>query len=219
MVLPPPRLGLSGGVSKRACSERPSGCCCRTGMATQPCRHEACIRISGAGTPPSSRSVCSTFRRRAPPSSCSVCSARSGPTAGSRKSPSILRCLTTPTFPVRRCGALLRSPAIRRSTPRESFSRRYTPWRQPRSCRDWARRGLRFAERAYSCLVDQSAYIRGRRTIDGGLAALVHPWETGLDNSPGVGSPTGGGAGRSHTLRDVYAAGCRPRRRRRAADG
>jgi hypothetical protein len=44
--------------------------------------------------------------------------------------------------------------------------------------------GLRFAERAYSCLVDQSAYLRHRRTVAGGLAALVHPWETGLDNSP-----------------------------------
>jgi glycogen debranching enzyme len=43
---------------------------------------------------------------------------------------------------------------------------------------------LSFAERAYPCLVDQNAYIRARRTVDGGLAALVHPWETGLDNSP-----------------------------------
>jgi Mannosylglycerate hydrolase MGH1-like glycoside hydrolase domain len=45
-------------------------------------------------------------------------------------------------------------------------------------------RGLRFAERAYPHLVDQNAYIRRRRTVEGGLAALVHPWETGLDNSP-----------------------------------
>jgi hypothetical protein len=44
--------------------------------------------------------------------------------------------------------------------------------------------GLRFAERAYTCLVDQNAYIRRRRTVEGGLAVLVHPWETGLDNSP-----------------------------------
>jgi glycogen debranching enzyme len=44
--------------------------------------------------------------------------------------------------------------------------------------------GLSFAERAYPCLVDQNAYIRERRTVGGGLAALVHPWETGLDNSP-----------------------------------
>lgn len=43
---------------------------------------------------------------------------------------------------------------------------------------------LGFAERAYPCLVDQNAYIRHRRTVPGGLAALVHPWETGLDNSP-----------------------------------
>jgi glycogen debranching enzyme len=43
---------------------------------------------------------------------------------------------------------------------------------------------LGFAERAYPCLVDQNAYIRDRRTVAGGLAALVHPWETGLDNSP-----------------------------------
>jgi hypothetical protein len=45
-------------------------------------------------------------------------------------------------------------------------------------------RGLVFAERAYPRLVDQNAYIRRRRTVNGGLAALVHPWETGLDNSP-----------------------------------
>jgi hypothetical protein len=44
--------------------------------------------------------------------------------------------------------------------------------------------GLSFAARAYPCLVDQSSYIRERRMVDGGLAALVHPWETGLDNSP-----------------------------------
>jgi glycogen debranching enzyme len=44
--------------------------------------------------------------------------------------------------------------------------------------------GLSFAERAYPFLVDQNSYIRERRAVDGGLAALVHPWETGLDNSP-----------------------------------
>jgi hypothetical protein len=44
--------------------------------------------------------------------------------------------------------------------------------------------GLRFAEHAYPGLVDQNAYIRRRRTVEGGLAVLVHPWETGLDNSP-----------------------------------
>jgi glycogen debranching enzyme len=73
-------------------------------------------------------------------------------------------------------------------------------------------RGLRFAERAYSCLVDQSAYIRGRRTVDGGLAALVHPWETGLDNSPAWDRPLAAVPAdltlfETYTRRDVAHAG------------
>jgi Trehalase len=73
-------------------------------------------------------------------------------------------------------------------------------------------RGLRFAERAYSCLVDQSAYIRGRRAIDGGLAALVHPWETGLDNSPAWDRPLAAVPAdltlfETYTRRDVAHAG------------
>ena len=71
---------------------------------------------------------------------------------------------------------------------------------------------LNFAERAYSCLVDQSVYIRSRRTVDGGLAALVHPWETGLDNSPAWDRPLAAVPAdltlfETYTRRDVAHAG------------
>jgi glycogen debranching enzyme len=45
------------------------------------------------------------------------------------------------------------------------------------------REGRAFADRVYPYLVAQNAYLRERRTV-GELAAVVHPWETGLDNSP-----------------------------------
>jgi Trehalase len=64
-------------------------------------------------------------------------------------------------------------------------------------------RGLRFAERAYRCLVDLNAYIRRRRTVSGGLAVLVHPWETGLDNSPAWDRPLAAVAA-DHTLFETY---------------
>jgi Mannosylglycerate hydrolase MGH1-like glycoside hydrolase domain len=63
--------------------------------------------------------------------------------------------------------------------------------------------GLRFAERAYLCLVDLNAYIRQRRAVDGGLAVLVHPWETGLDNSPAWDHPLAA-VPADHSLFDTY---------------
>jgi hypothetical protein len=45
------------------------------------------------------------------------------------------------------------------------------------------RRG--FLERMYPKLVAWHAYLRDRRDLGGhGLAAIVHPWESGMDNSP-----------------------------------
>jgi hypothetical protein len=42
-----------------------------------------------------------------------------------------------------------------------------------------------FVQRIYPLLVAQNAYLRERRAVGPhGLAAVVHPWETGLDNSP-----------------------------------
>jgi hypothetical protein len=64
-------------------------------------------------------------------------------------------------------------------------------------------RGLGFAERAYRCLVDLNAYIRLRRTVGGGLAVLVHPWETGLDNSPAWDHPLAA-VPADHTLFEIY---------------
>jgi hypothetical protein len=64
-------------------------------------------------------------------------------------------------------------------------------------------RGLRFAERAYPCLVELNAYIRRRRTVSGGLAVLMHPWETGLDNSPAWDHPLAA-VPADHTLFETY---------------
>jgi len=45
--------------------------------------------------------------------------------------------------------------------------------------------GPAFAHRIFPPLAAQSRYLRERRAVgSGGLAAVVHPWETGLDNSP-----------------------------------
>jgi hypothetical protein len=49
--------------------------------------------------------------------------------------------------------------------------------------------GPGFAARAYPALVAQNSYIRKRRGVNGGLAVVVHPWETGLDNSPAWDEP------------------------------
>jgi hypothetical protein len=51
-----------------------------------------------------------------------------------------------------------------------------------------AANGRDFAARAYPALVAQNSYIRERRGVKG-LAAVVHPWETGLDNSPAWDEP------------------------------
>jgi hypothetical protein len=48
--------------------------------------------------------------------------------------------------------------------------------------------GPAFAARIYPYLVAQNAYLRNRRSV-GELATVVHPWETGLDNSPAWDTP------------------------------
>jgi hypothetical protein len=48
--------------------------------------------------------------------------------------------------------------------------------------------GSDFGSRAYPALVAQNSYLRERRSVNG-LAAVVHPWETGLDNSPAWDGP------------------------------
>lgn len=49
------------------------------------------------------------------------------------------------------------------------------------------RRG--FLKRAYPRLVAWHEYLRTRRTDEAGLAFTVHPWETGMDNSPAWDEP------------------------------
>ncbi|MEV5967022.1 hypothetical protein AB0L70_34950 [Kribbella sp. NPDC051952] len=47
-----------------------------------------------------------------------------------------------------------------------------------------------FLERVYPGLVAWHGYLRDRRTLgDAGLVAIVHPWESGMDNSPAWDSP------------------------------
>ncbi|MET4584123.1 hypothetical protein ABIE21_003661 [Conyzicola nivalis] len=45
-------------------------------------------------------------------------------------------------------------------------------------------RRRRFLQRAYPRLVAWHHYLRSRRTGPSGLARIVHPWESGMDNSP-----------------------------------
>ena len=50
--------------------------------------------------------------------------------------------------------------------------------------------GRAFLRRVFGRLVDQHAYLAERRDAGGGgLAAIVHPWESGLDNSPAWDAP------------------------------
>ena len=49
------------------------------------------------------------------------------------------------------------------------------------------RRG--FLQRAYPRLVAWHEYLRTRRSDEAGLAFAVHPWETGMDNSPAWDAP------------------------------
>jgi hypothetical protein len=50
-------------------------------------------------------------------------------------------------------------------------------------------RRRRFLERAYPRLVAWHEYLRTRRADSSGLAFTVHPWETGMDNSPAWDAP------------------------------
>jgi hypothetical protein len=74
-------------------------------------------------------------------------------------------------------------------------------------------RGRPFAERIYPLLVLQSSYLRERRAVGPhGLAAVVHPWETGLDNSPAWDAPLRAvpadlGLFDTYTRRDLAHAG------------
>jgi glycogen debranching enzyme len=50
--------------------------------------------------------------------------------------------------------------------------------------------GVAFLRRLFPRLAAQHAYLAGRRDAGGGgLAAIVHPWESGLDNSPAWDAP------------------------------
>ena len=50
--------------------------------------------------------------------------------------------------------------------------------------------GEEFAERIYPLLVAQNSYIRRCRAVSpAGLAVMLHPWETGMDNSPSWDEP------------------------------
>ena len=67
-------------------------------------------------------------------------------------------------------------------------------------------------ERIYPLLVAQNSYIRECAVEPGGLAVMLHPWETGMDNSPAWDEPVGGGAGGPLAVRVLHPARPRPRR-------
>jgi hypothetical protein len=73
--------------------------------------------------------------------------------------------------------------------------------------------GRPFAQRIYPLLVSQNRYLAERRAVGShGLAAVVHPWETGLDNSPAWDSPLRAvpadlGLFDTYTRRDLAHAG------------
>jgi hypothetical protein len=73
--------------------------------------------------------------------------------------------------------------------------------------------GPPFARRCYPYLVAQNDYLRRCRSVGpGGLAAAVHPWETGLDNSPAWDAPLHAAPADltlfdTYTRRDVAHAG------------
>ena len=69
------------------------------------------------------------------------------------------------------------------------------------------RAGARFLRRVYPALVAQHEYLRRERSDDAGLAVVLHPWETGLDNSPAwdaeLARVPAGGAPATGTRRDL----------------
>lgn len=73
--------------------------------------------------------------------------------------------------------------------------------------------GAVFAERIYPLLVAQNAYLRRARGVGpSGLAVLLHPWETGMDNCPAWDQPLDAvpadlGLLQTHTRRDLDHAG------------
>ena len=74
--------------------------------------------------------------------------------------------------------------------------------------------GLAFARRIYAVLAAQNAYLRNGRTVGPNeLAAVVHPWETGLDNSPAWDAPLHA-VPADLRLFDTYTRDPRPRRSR-----
>jgi hypothetical protein len=73
--------------------------------------------------------------------------------------------------------------------------------------------GIAFAQRIYPGLVAQNAYLRRCRTAPGSeLAFVLHPWETGMDNSPAWDEPLTAvpadlAVFETHTRRDLDHAG------------
>ena len=180
------------------------------GHATVP--RAACIPINGAGIRPSSRSVCSTFRQCAPPRELL---SLFGAQWADGRIPQIAFNPAVPDDAYFPGPSVWRSSAIEGHPPIDTSGIIQPPLHAVAAASILSRlgdRGLRFAERAYPCLVDQNAYIRRRRTVDGGLAALVHPWETGLDNSPAWDHPLAAVPAdltlfETYTRRDVAHAG------------
>ena len=129
--------------------------------------------------------------RRAPGGSWRACSGAVGRRAGAahRVQPGAAGRRVLPRAGVLALGR--RRRARRRSPPPASSSRRCT-----RSPPGWRTGGTRAEPARPRCagsiprLAAQHRYLADRRDLGGGgLAAIVHPWESGLDNSPAWDAP------------------------------
>ena len=129
-------------------------------------------------------------RPAAPGGSWRACSGRSGPTDGCRTSCSTRRCGSARTSRGRRCGAppSARSAGGGHLRPRPAAGARARRVLAYRRAPDPT--GLAALRRLYPALVAQQRYLADRRDVAGdGLVCIVHPWESGLDNSPAWDEP------------------------------
>ncbi|EDY44587.2 conserved hypothetical protein [Streptomyces sp. SPB074] len=175
-------------VNRVTCGARPSRCSKRTGRAPPRCPRAPCTRTSGRGTRPSSRSVCGGSTRSGRAARSRRCSRRSGrdgrvphivfnpavPLDAYFPSPDFWRSSRTPGAPAApETSGIVQPPVhalavwlVHRAAPRSPDS-------------------LAFLARMYPRLVAWHRYLGESRDLGGaGLAALVHPWESGMDNSP-----------------------------------
>ena len=150
----------------------------------------ASTRTSGAGTRPSSRSACRTGAARAETELLRLFGAQwaNGMVPHIVFNPAVDPDAYFPRSDLLAVSGGGRPPAHRHVRHHPATGARHRGGGGGR--RGSARTALAFARRAYPRLVAQHDYLRRRRSVGpAGLAAAVHPWETGMDNSPAWDTP------------------------------